>query len=90
MAEEGMMKRWAAIGEEGEIIAVGVTKGRFDVRCLNLSSGGYLEWSRCGGRYAELLVDSLAGLSRGWDEPGADIKDVPHGRIRRSEEVLRL
>ena len=90
MAEEGMMKRWAAIGEEGEVIAVGITKGRFDVRCLNLSPAGYLEWSRCGGRYAELLVGSLAGLSRDWDKPGANIKDVPHGHIRRSKEVLRL
>jgi len=85
-----MMKRWAAIGEKGEIIAVGMTKGRFDARCLTLSSRGYLEWSRCGGRYAELLVDSLEGLSRGWDKPGANIKDVPHGHIRRSKEVLRL
>ena len=77
-----MKHYWAAIGKDGVILEVGLTTHRFDRRCFPFSVQGYMHWVSAGARYAELFVPSLKGIK------GSNIKDVVHGRVRKTTDVL--
>lgn len=79
------MKRWAALGDQGEILALGITNGRFHRVCLDFACNIYFHWLATGARYCELKVDSFSGLTKG----EVNVASVPHGRIRRCKDVPR-
>jgi len=80
------IQRWVAIGNDGEILAWGLTShGRFERQCLKHSCQSYMEWVVGGARYCELLEPFPRSCTNQYF-----IENFQHGRIRKCQSAPEI